>query len=134
MPTIREIHLKNLKMAVERFGKMDNLIDAIEQCGEGSVSKKYLQNVMNEVVTKGYNKPRDLGHLVCRKIEKALGEEAGWMDVEHGDHDEVNDMEKELLRYFRLMTEGQQKNLIKQAEEIKNENQRIVQELKEKLS
>lgn len=132
MPTIRETHLKNLDIAITRCGGIDNLRDAIQRCGENAVNKKYLQNVINGVVTKGYSQPRDLGHQVCRKIEKALGEDIGWMDVEHNPGGDMSDTENELLRAFRLMTAGQQKALVKQAEEIKNENEIIIKELKGK--
>jgi hypothetical protein len=50
---IREIHISNLKQAIQRCGSIDGLLDAMATKGVDPVSKKYLQNVLNGVQTKG---------------------------------------------------------------------------------
>lgn len=135
MKTIREIHVKNLKLAISRCGKIDKLLDAIEARGEKAVSKKYLQNVINGVQDKAHSRPRDVGPGVCRKIELALAEPEGWMDVDHENEkrDQMTEKERRLLEFFRMMTDFQQDSLVLEAEAVKKNNEMIVEALRGKM-
>ena len=95
--TIRDIHLDNLKMLIQRFGSLDKLLDAVVKAGEDPVSKKYIQQVQSGWQGEQHNRPRDLGPNVCRRLEKAAGEPVGWMDVAHA-------QEAESLRQSGLPT------------------------------
>ncbi|MBU2761668.1 hypothetical protein [Acidithiobacillus sulfurivorans] len=134
---IREIHISNLKQAIQRCGSIDGLLDAMATKGVDPVSKKYLQNVLNGVQTKGYKRKRDLGHDVCRKIERTLGESDGWMDVRHDGHQSsdssvemtLGPREMALLQNFRGMTASQQDEFIRESEKTKQLNESILNEL-----
>lgn len=154
--TIRDIHIQNLTALIRQYKTLDGLLDVVAESGETPISKKYLQNILNGVQSKGYNRQRDLGPAVCRRIERAIGEAEGWMDVSHASNDQVTDRidagiqgkavsepdgmplsvdadltprERALLGNFRRMASHQQDELIRESEEIKQANERIIKEL-----
>lgn len=77
MKTIDEIRRFNLLEAIARMGTAKRLAEAAE------LSPAYLSQVKNEQPDSKTGKPKNLGDEAARKIETALGEMRGWMDVDH---------------------------------------------------
>ena len=77
MKTIDEIRRENLLLAVKRLKTMAALA---EQAG---VSSAYLSQIKNRTPESKTGKPKAMGDDVARKIERAIMEPLGWMDVEH---------------------------------------------------
>jgi SOS-response transcriptional repressor LexA len=77
MKTIDEIRRDNLQLATDRIGT------AAELAERAKVSASYLSQIKNQTPESKTGKPKAMGADVARKIEKALGEREGWMDVEH---------------------------------------------------
>lgn len=80
MKTIDEIRRDNLLIAIERCGTMTALAEAAK------VSAPYLSQIKNKTPESKTGKPKGMGNDVARKIEKALKEPEGWIDVEHTDN------------------------------------------------
>lgn len=80
MKTIDEIRRDNLLLAIERTGTMTALAEAAK------VSAAYLSQIKNKTPESKTGKPKGMGNDVARRIEKALGEPEGWIDVEHTDN------------------------------------------------
>lgn len=77
MKTIDEIRRENLLLAKARFGTFTALAEAAK------VSAAYLSQINNATPESSTGKPKGMGDGVARKIEEALDESPGWMDVEH---------------------------------------------------
>jgi phage repressor protein C with HTH and peptisase S24 domain len=76
MKPISEIRRENLLLAIERYKTITALADAAD------VSAANLSQVKNKTPESKTGKPKGMGDSVARKIEAALGEGEGWMDVE----------------------------------------------------
>lgn len=72
-----EIRRNNLLIAIERFGTADALAEA------ASCSSPYLSQVKNQTPESKTGEPKKMGDKVARRIEGALKEPPGWMDVDH---------------------------------------------------
>jgi phage repressor protein C with HTH and peptisase S24 domain len=80
MKPISEIRRDNLLLAIDRCKTITALADA------AGVSAANLSQVKNRTPESKTGKPKGMGDSLARKIEKALGEPEGWMDVEHADN------------------------------------------------
>ncbi len=72
-----DIRHANLLLAIRRIGSARKLADLAE------VNAAYLSQVKSGSPESKTGKPKTMGDDVARKIEDALGEPEGWMDVEH---------------------------------------------------
>jgi phage repressor protein C with HTH and peptisase S24 domain len=79
MKTIDEIRRENLLLAIARYGSITALAEAAK------VSPPYLSQIKNKTPESKTGKPKGMGNDVARRIEKALEEPEGWIDVEHTD-------------------------------------------------
>ncbi|WP_367394544.1 S24 family peptidase [Cupriavidus sp. Agwp_2] len=77
MKTIDEIRRLNLIEAMARMKTARALAE------KADLSAAYLSQVKNGQPESKTGKPKNLGDDAARKIEKALGEMRGWMDVDH---------------------------------------------------
>ncbi|MBB5508119.1 S24 family peptidase [Paraburkholderia atlantica] len=77
MKTNDEIRRDNLVLAISRAGKASALAE------KAGVAAAYLSQIKNRSPESKTGKPKAMGDDVARKIERALGEAEGWMDVEH---------------------------------------------------
>lgn len=154
--TIRDIHIENLKALIRRYNTLGALLNIVVEQGEEPISEKYLKNVLAGWTGKDRKRQRDIGPSVCRRLERAIGEAEGWMDVSHASNDQVTDRidagvqgkavsepdgmplsvdadltprERALLGNFRRMASHQQDELIRESEEIKQANERIIKDL-----
>ncbi|MBR7961215.1 S24 family peptidase [Burkholderia vietnamiensis] len=98
MKTIDEIRRDNLQIAVSRFRTAAALAEA------AGVASAYLSQIKNRTPESKTGKPKSMGDDVARKIEAALGEQEGWMDVQHipGDQ-EGSDIESKADLIKRLL-------------------------------
>ncbi|AGW94628.1 hypothetical protein N234_31760 [Ralstonia pickettii DTP0602] len=77
MKTIDEIRRLNLLEAIRR---METAAALAEKAG---LSSAYLSQIKNRQPDSKTGKPKHMGDDAARKIEAALGETRGWMDVDH---------------------------------------------------
>jgi hypothetical protein len=77
MKTIDEIRRENLLIAVQRCRTAAALAE------KAGVAAAYLSQIKSQAPESRTGKPKSMGDDVARKIEVALGEQKGWMDVEH---------------------------------------------------
>ncbi|MDR6381797.1 S24 family peptidase [Paraburkholderia caribensis] len=77
MKTNDEIRRENLLLAIARAGKASALAE------KAGVAAAYLSQIKNRTPESKTGKPKAMGDDVARKIERALGEAEGWMDVVH---------------------------------------------------
>lgn len=75
---IRDILIANLRYAIARFGSPKALADRTEQG-----SAKYFEQMVSGFQGKKDRNPRKPGAKVASAVERALGEEAGWMYRPH---------------------------------------------------
>jgi phage repressor protein C with HTH and peptisase S24 domain len=78
MKTINEIRRLNLLEAIARLGTATALAE------RAGLSAAYLSQIKNQQPESKTGKPKSMGDEAARKIEVALGETLGWMDVDHG--------------------------------------------------
>ncbi|WP_171518235.1 helix-turn-helix transcriptional regulator [Cupriavidus necator] len=77
MKTIDEIRRLNLIEAIKRAGTATRLAET------AGLSAAYLSQIKNKQPESKTGKPKSLGDEAARKIERAIGETRGWMDVDH---------------------------------------------------
>lgn len=77
MKTIDEIRRLNLIEAIARLGTATALAE------RAGLSPAYLSQIKNRQPESKTGKPKSMGDEAARKIETALGETRGWMDVDH---------------------------------------------------
>jgi hypothetical protein len=77
MKTNDEIRRDNLLIAIERLRTASALAE------RAGVAAAYLSQIKNQTPDSKTGKPKAMGDEVARKIERALKEPEGWMDVEH---------------------------------------------------
>lgn len=77
MKKIDEIRRDNLLIAIARFKTASALAEA------AMTSAAYLSQVKNRQPDSKTGEPKAMGDDVARKIELALKEPEGWMDVDH---------------------------------------------------
>ena len=90
---ISEIRKKNLKAAITIAGSSQKL-------GElSNTSQNYFYQCLSA------NNKKQLGNIVARRIEVALGFDKGWMDTVHTDNQEteVNEDNKDYLTSINLL-------------------------------
>lgn len=80
MKTIDEIRRENLLLAIERHKTITALAE------KAGVSAAYLSQIKNRTPESKTGKPKGMGDAMARKLERAIGEGHGWMDVEHADN------------------------------------------------
>ncbi|CAG2132301.1 hypothetical protein [Cupriavidus numazuensis] len=80
MQTIDEIRRENLELAVQRLGGK-----AVALANAAGLSAAYISQIRTKQPDSKSGKPKSLGDDAARKVEAAIGERAGWMDVRHGD-------------------------------------------------
>ena len=73
-----EIRNANLLLLIEKVGGMRQLADRV---GHGSTST--LSQIKNRSPDSKTGKPKGIGVVLARKLEKATGQETGWMDIPH---------------------------------------------------
>lgn len=73
-----EIRHANLLMLIERVGGMRQLADRL-----GHSSTSTLSQMKNRSPDSKTGKPKGVGVALARKLEKAMGLDAGWMDIPH---------------------------------------------------
>lgn len=142
--TIRDIHIENLKILISRCGSLPALLNLVVEKGEKPVNEKYIRNVLAGWTGPDRQRIRDIGPSVCRRLERAIGEAEGWMDVSHSSQSLIGSdaamsslglesllspKELALLGNFRRMASHQQDALIRESEEIKRTNEKIIAEL-----
>lgn len=77
MKTNDEIRRDNLLVAIDRMRTATALAE------KAKVSAAYLSQIKNQTPESKTGKPKAMGDDVARKIEEAIGEPEGWMDVQH---------------------------------------------------
>jgi hypothetical protein len=77
MKTNDEIRRENLAIAVARMGKATTLAT------KAGVASAYLSQLKAKTKEQKTGTPKAMGDDVARKIEKAIGEMPGWMDMDH---------------------------------------------------
>jgi transcriptional regulator with XRE-family HTH domain len=77
MKTNGEIRRDNLLIAIKRKKT------AAQLASDAGISAAYLSQIKKRVPESSTGKPKKLGDDVAAKIEQALGEPPGWMDVAH---------------------------------------------------
>ncbi|MDD2748873.1 MAG: hypothetical protein PHX24_02190 [Acidithiobacillus sp.] len=142
--TIRDIHIENLKILINRYGSLPALLNRVVEMGEQPINEKYLKNVLAGWTGPDRQRIRDIGPSVCRRLERAIGEAEGWMDVSHSPQflsgsdapmlslaleSLLSPKELALLGNFRRMASHQQDALIRESEEVKRTNEKIIAEL-----
>lgn len=82
--------LSNTRMKTNGEIRRDNLLIAIRRkktaaqlAADAGISAAYLSQIKKRVPESSTGKPKKLGDDVAAKIEQALGEPPGWMDVSH---------------------------------------------------
>jgi hypothetical protein len=76
---IGKIRLDNLEALIQRFGTAEALAE------KADTSPVYISMLRNCTVDKKTGRPREMGTAMARRMEKAAGMPAGWMDQAHDD-------------------------------------------------
>ncbi len=79
MQTIDEVRRLNLELAIRRMGSAAKLADAAK------TSPAYISQIKNRTPDSKTGTPKTMGDDMARRIELALGVQAGWMDTPHAD-------------------------------------------------
>lgn len=77
MQTNDEVRRQNLLIAIERAGTAAKLAEAAK------TSAAYLSQIKNRTPDSKSGTPKTMGDDMARRIEAAIGEQPGWMDVQH---------------------------------------------------
>ncbi|MGI4846189.1 MAG: S24 family peptidase [Janthinobacterium lividum] len=77
MQTNDEVRRQNLVLAIERAGSAAKLAELAK------TSAAYLSQIKNRTPDSKSGTPKTMGDDMARRIEAAIGEQAGWMDVDH---------------------------------------------------
>src|SRR5579875_3207975 len=75
MQTNDEVRRLNLLIAIERSGSAAKLAEAAK------TSAAYLSQIKNRTPDSESGTPKTMGDDMARRIEAAIGEQPGWMDV-----------------------------------------------------
>lgn len=78
MKQIAQIRRENLELLIADLGTLDATAEA---CGSSSV---YLSQVRNRAIDNKTGRPREMGAVIARRLEKGCGKPPGWMDHDHG--------------------------------------------------
>jgi hypothetical protein len=78
MQTNDEVRRKNLELAIKRAGSAAKLAE------KAKTSAAYLSQIKNRTPDSKSGTPKTMGDDMARRIEAAIGEQPGWMDVDHG--------------------------------------------------
>lgn len=107
-----EIRRENLAIAIKRAGNAAKLATL------ASASAAYLSQVKAGTPESKTGKPKAMGDDLARRIEAAIGEQEGWMDVEHqsgpsaaNDHpieQDTYDLAQLITLWHQLDAEGKQ--------------------------
>ncbi|MGZ4819356.1 MAG: S24 family peptidase [Terriglobales bacterium] len=81
MQTNDEVRRQNLLIAIERAGSAAKLAELAK------TSAAYLSQIKNRTPDSKSGTPKTMGDDMARRIEAAIGEQPGWMDVAHGPQD-----------------------------------------------
>lgn len=79
MQTIDEVRRQNLEIAIKRAGSGAKLAEAAK------TSPAYLSQIKNRTPDSKSGTPKTMGDAMARRIEAAIGEPNGWMDVAHSE-------------------------------------------------
>lgn len=77
MQTNDEVRRQNLELAIKRLGSGSKLAEAAK------TSPAYLSQIKNRTPDSKSGTPKTMGDDMARRIEAAIGEPHGWMDVAH---------------------------------------------------
>lgn len=77
MQTNDEVRRQNLEIAIKRAGTAAKLAEAAK------TSAAYLSQIKNRTPDSKSRTPKTMGDDMARRIEAAIGEPHGWMDVSH---------------------------------------------------
>lgn len=77
MQTNDEVRRLNLEIAIKRAGTAAKLAEAAK------TSAAYLSQIKNRTPDSKSGTPKTMGDDMARRIEAAIGEQPGWMDVPH---------------------------------------------------
>jgi hypothetical protein len=77
MQTNDEVRRKNLEIAIKRAGSAAKLAE------KAKTSAAYLSQIKNRTPDSKSGTPKTMGDDMARRIEAAVGEQPGWMDVDH---------------------------------------------------
>ena len=90
MQTNDEVRRKNLELAIKRAGSAAKLAE------RAKTSAAYLSQIKNRTPDSKSGTPKTMGDDMARRIEAAMGEKPGWMDVDHSqpgfEPDELDDL------------------------------------------
>jgi hypothetical protein len=81
MKTNDEVRRQNLLIAIERAGS------AAKLAALSNTSPAYLSQIKNRTPDSKSGTPKTMGDDMARRIEAAIGEQPGWMDFVHAEHD-----------------------------------------------
>ncbi|MBB5414065.1 S24 family peptidase [Paraburkholderia atlantica] len=102
MKTNDEIRRENLLRAIKRMRTASALAE------KAGVAAAYLSQIKKQAPDSKTGKPKAMGDDVARKIERAIGEREGWMDVQHTDpNSEVSKTSQPDTLIARLFPDGQ---------------------------
>jgi hypothetical protein len=77
MRTVQDIRHENLLAAIQRAGTQTALAE------RAGLSTVYLSQLKTRAVDSKSQRPREIGNDAARAIERAIGEQPGWMDQDH---------------------------------------------------
>ncbi len=80
MKTIDQIRLDNLETAIKFFGS------AAALASKATVNEAYLSQVRTGQLDTKTRKPRAMGRVTARKIDRAMEKSPGWMDTDHSEN------------------------------------------------
>lgn len=109
--TREDLRRTNLRKIVAEFGT------AIALAEVANTNEKYISQILSGQPLPSGN-ARNLGHQLARRIEKAVGKEAGWMDYDHDSGGPVTTKtnmkpdESELLRLYRKASPAKKKMML----------------------
>ena len=91
--TIAEIRRRNLQLLLDESEER-TAVALAARCGTTS---SYLSQIQTQFPDR-YDKPREIGTRLARKLEKGCNKPEGWMDTIH---DDIDPNESELVNLFR---------------------------------
>jgi phage repressor protein C with HTH and peptisase S24 domain len=89
MQTNDEVRRQNLELVIKRVGSAAKLAEL------AATSPAYISQIKNRSPDSKSGTPKTMGDDMARRIEAAIGERAGWMDVPHGEAEDA-DVERAL--------------------------------------
>lgn len=120
MRTVQEIRLSNFKLLLAEAGGQTELKQRT------TVPGPYISQLDRGVLQKG--KPRSIGDVTARKLERGMGKPLGWMDRDHSLallFSELNGLEGQLVTVYRQLDEGGKNKLLEYASTLARESSKV---------